>query len=179
MKSKVTGLLTLAFVLVSFQAVNPGCDSEKECEGPVDDIDPASDTATGQLPEWAVGSFGRHQVDITNLKIEASGVAYRIFDGGDYGGGCQLLAATFSDGRVHLTEDGNPYEDLVKTTTGHFYLGGPSTTDMKCGWTEYQATTLCGRDVGGCGGYGSAVPCSWEEVAGDRCNFEQDGGPTD
>lgn len=90
------------------------------------------------------------------------------------------MTATFEDGRVQLSREGGPNSDLVKTESGRFFVGPAGATDMSCGWEEYQPTALCGREVGGCGGFGSAVSCSWKELAGNRCDVEpNDGGPAD
>lgn len=167
-------------VLLLTNGVVPNCsDSSSECAGPGDAIDPASDAPAGELPSWAIGGFGRHDIDITNYWIEADGTAFHAIDGGDFGG-CGQLTATFSEGRVHLLDDGEtvdgPHRVLVTTTDGRFFEGDSGNDDTSCGWKELEGNNLCGRDVGGCGGYGSSVVCEWDEIASRQCRIDSDDG---
>jgi hypothetical protein len=163
------------------------CWEPDPCVGPGSSIDTSTDSPEGQLPSWAVGRFGYHEVDVANYWIESDGTAFSIFDGGDAVAGCAAHTASFVDGWVHLLsatqtiED--PHEVIVRTTDGRIFLGDSDSTDLTCGWHELEPTNLCGRQPGGCGGYASTVPCGWNELpASDRCpdpdagSGEADGG---
>lgn len=147
----------------------PDCVRGEHCEGPGDRIDATSDRPAGELPSWAVGSFGRHDGDIFNYLILEDGTAYSALDGGDYGG-CGQAWAVFANGRLHIVSDPQDLTPLhtviVRTTDGRFFETSSDNNDLTCDWDELEPTNLCGKKVGGCGGYGGSEPCPWEEVGG-------------
>lgn len=119
----------------------------------------------GSLPEWAVGAFGVHAIDIHNLDIAESGDVTYAMHGGDYGG-CGTLTAHVADDRVVLVDphdtEPEPHSILSQGDDGDVYWHRIHVDD-RCNWYRMERSALCGRDVGGCGGFGSAEPCPWTE----------------
>jgi len=167
----------LLVALLATLVLAPRCEEPRNCVEPGTDLD-TTPPALGVLPAWAIGEFAHHSIDVANWRITAQGEAFYVFEGGDYGGGCSKGTATFADDRVLISFRGFR-NILVHTNTGRFFMGYPDPDGGQvgqCGWSEVANTALCGRDMGACGGFGSAVHCTWEEAVGTQCDSEQDGG---
>jgi hypothetical protein len=159
----------ILLLIALMSGLTPKCASSDRCEGPGEAINPSSDRPEGELPFWAMGSFGRYDGDVYNFLIQADGTAYKGQDGGDYGA-CTTLTAVFAGGRIHLVVDLEDLETthtlIVRTIDGRFFEGPSDNEDLTCGWHELEPVNLCGTDVGGCGRYGDVEPCPWEDVGG-------------
>jgi hypothetical protein len=130
-------------------------------------LDTATNAGAAELPSWAIGDFAYHHTDIFVWHIEADGTFYQLSSLGD-ANGCGSGWATWEEGRVRLRYgDGPaaPEESLATTVDGRFWLDFGAASTRECRWEELEPTALCGRDPGGCGGWGEAVACSWEEAS--------------
>lgn len=168
----------IALIAVLLAMLAPECTHKDRCQGPGDTIDETSDRPAGELPSWALGGFGRHDIDIFNYKISQDGTAYSAVDGGDYGG-CGSLTAVFANGRVHLVADPQEltpaHTIIVRTTDGRFFEGDSDNDDLACGWYELEPVNLCGKKGGGCGGYAGSEPCPWQVVS-ERMGCDEPAG---
>lgn len=120
----------------------------------------------GELPAWAVGSFGYYEIDVRNYNIAPNGRLFVVLDGGD-AGGCGTGTVAVQGGFVDVSL-GAPRGDRLAEKDGAYFI---QFRPDEC-WRPIQREPLCGRDVGGCGGYGSAVVCSAEE-AFSRCDEDE------
>lgn len=133
---------------------------------------------TGPLPGWAIGDFAVHDIDIHNFRILDSGEVQQGLLGGDYGGCSTMRAARVGD-RVVLHSRLRPNEPdavLAVDDGGTVFLHWAQ-RDADCEWVRLQRGTLCGVDVGGCGGFGDSEPCDWSRGGcGSEEGVTPDGG---
>ncbi len=130
------------------------------------------------LPAWAVGSFTHHHIDVQRITVEADGTVLMQYEGGDVGGQSCGRAKVQGGSVVIENRDGKPDPfELIRDADGAVYQRSSS------GAIHYEASALCGRDGGGCGGYGRVAPCTPDEresiaarVAECRNPSPKDGG---
>lgn len=145
------------------------CTSEDESKKRRDTLPAAEDPllTTTDLPPWASGyTFTYFNGDFLWFHINPDGTAYAVQDGGDYGSEtCEqigVVAGRVTVPRLITNEvDSNDHGNgtLVRTVDGRYFV------HARAGYLELTREDLCGREVGGCGGYGKAETCNDIEKA--------------
>ena len=147
-------------------AIAFGCADPDE-HAPLEKLPAAEEPLVGEaIPPWAAGfTFTRYTGDIFWFHVNPDGSAYAVYQGGDVGSnacvrlrvaGGRLEAPSIvkaNDGRDPTTPT------LVRTVDGRYFA------QTRRGFIEYERADLCGRDMGGCGGYGSVEACDAKELA--------------
>jgi hypothetical protein len=124
------------------------------------------------LPAWAVGSFTRHRIDVELLVVESDGTVLMKYDGGDNGGhGCGR-AKVVGGNVVIENRDGTPSTfELIRDADAAVWKRTPH------GSSAFEVGAMCGRDVGGCGGFGHVAPCSPRELESIAALVDECRGP--
>jgi len=183
--SKAKAVLVLLGSLLVASLISAAGDGRVAC------VEPSPNTLDGgPLPIWATGDFSFHGTDVYNLRIVSDGGFLLAHSGGDVASCLQGGSAEVVQGQVRLSwlrGDFNSERDsvtVIKTDDDRIFVGGDGRKyfggaigSRSCAWIEYEKGSRCGVDVGGCGGYGKAVSCSFEQAAAHCPRPTGDAGP--
>lgn len=157
-----------AFALIVTVLIGLTASCEEDDPGPVE---PFAKVDGDTLPPWAVGSFTRHESDVVRYRVTPDGTMVYWYEGGDVGGrGCGRALISGDEVRLVMFDDvtGEPHSErrLVRDATGALFVFNGAVR------SKFDPADLCGRDVGGCGGYGRVEACSPAETAAQDAEID-------